>query len=158
MFQEVHESLSLFVPTLFLLELAKLLVQTQGLVKSEVAAPPCKPLWGLSPPILVRLPEAHVGTQLFTKALWKSHRKLCSGGSAASGECSCSKHPPTTSSHSPLFWRRSKGGSGLAEDSQEHVFANEMMTQLHILEFSMNVLLVSHFISSTSTVAFACKI
>jgi len=32
-----------------------------------------------------------------------------------------------------------------------------MMTQLHVLEFSMNVLLASHFISYTSTAALHAK-
>lgn len=54
--------------------------------------------------------------------------------------------------------QHSRGGSGLPGFMRAHVFANEMMTQLHILEFSMNVLLVSHFLSYTLTAAFACKI
>lgn len=81
------------------------------------------------------------------------------GGSAVDGEPSCSKQPPKISPPQPLFLEaQQRGLQTRPRFVRTHMFANEMMTQLHILEFSMNVLLVSHFISSTSTVAFACKI
>lgn len=101
---EVPASLSLFVPGLFLLELAQLLLQTQALVKSEVAASPCNPCWGLSP-ILARLPQAHMGTQLLTKALWKSHGKALQWVGIPPAVNTPPQRPPTA----PFFGGSAKG-------------------------------------------------
>lgn len=56
------------------------------------------------------------------------------------------------------LWAWQSGHRAPSPSGRVQVLPNEMMTQLHILEFSMNVLLVSHFLSYTSAAAFACKI
>lgn len=118
--QEVPVSLSLFVPTLFPLNSQSFWCKPRAWWSWKLPPLPVTPSGAEQPQFCLyclKLMWGHSCSQNPCGNLLER----CVHGRQCSGRGILPANVPTGSPHSPCFWRRSKGGSRLAKDSQEHV-------------------------------------